>query len=75
MEHFQGLLYMFKRSFIHCHVVNMTVPLRVVLVYKNASFIPKTPSSKQKNCIANWFKKSEIEKDKKIEEKPLPIKK
>ena len=36
----------------------------------NISFISKMSSSKEKNCITNWFKKSETEKDKKIEEEP-----
>ena len=29
------------------------------------------PSSKQ-NCISKWFKKNGMEKNKKIEEEPLP---
>ena len=29
-------------------------------------------SSKQKNCIINWFKRSEKEKNKKIEVESLP---
>ena len=27
--------------------------------------------SKQKNCITNWFKKKEKEREKKIDEEPL----
>ena len=32
----------------------------------------KMSSSKQKDSITNWFKKSKTENDKKIKEEPLP---
>ena len=48
------------------------LPYRLILVYNSTSLISKMSSSKQKDSITNWFKKSKTENNKKIEEEPLP---
>ena len=41
------------------------------VILEKFSFSSKMSLSKQKNCITNWFKKEEKEKEKKIEEELL----
>ena len=38
------------------------------VILEKFTFSSKMPLSKQKNCITNWSKKEEKEKEKKIEE-------
>ena len=62
--HFQAIICL---SYLHDCSLKNSISLEQ---YKYHS---KTSSSKQKHCITNWLKRSEIQKGKEIEEGPLPV--